>query len=305
MCIRKGLKMIIVNLCGGLGNQMFQYAFARNIQKLRGEKIILDISDLCNDSNPSRKYSLDHFVLNENIALEKSKKYKHIYDSRNIFIRGFQHISPEITYSIMSNFGVYIWDYASYKVVSILNKYKNVYLHGYWQSELYFPNCKEILQHEFQIKKPDFDKQNFELISELRSAGSVCVHIRRTDFLSPQNALMVCGNDYYIKAMEYIEHKIKNPVYYVFSDDIDDVKRNFDFNGRNVKYVGNNNPDYIELSIMAECKYFIIANSTFSWWASYLSDSDEKIIAAPSVWYNDCRDESQLKRDDMTLIENI
>jgi len=98
----------------------------------------------------------------------------------------------------------------------------------------------------------------------------------------------VCSEEYYIKAMKYIESKLENPVFYIFSnthEDIEWIKSNMKFRDKwNIKYVDQNNKDYVELFLMKSCYSFIISNSTFSWWAQYLSENENKIVVAPSIW---------------------
>lgn len=132
----------------------------------------------------------------------------------------------------------------------------------------------------------------------MRAINSVCVHIRRGDFLKNSNNLSVCHEKYYLNAMEFIEDKVDNPIFYIFSDDILDVKNNFKFLGKRIIYVEGKRNDYEEFRLMYNCKHFIISNSTFSWWSSYLGGGDG-IVIAPKKWYEDNTDVSNLIREDM------
>jgi hypothetical protein len=156
-------------------------------------------------------------------------------------------------------------------------------------SESFFVNISETLKRELKFKTPPSLK-NLKFLSELKINNSVCVHIRRGDYTNNQweSKLLVCEFDYYENAMNYISIKESNPVFYIFSnsnDDINWIKQNYKFSFL-VKYVELNNPDYEELRLMTHCNHFILSNSSFSWWASYLADNPNKIVIAPEKWNN-------------------
>jgi len=292
--------VIIVRIFGGLGNQMFQYAFARQIESFLEQPLLLDISGM---KDTFRKYSLDNFILKSDIQIDSSGKYNRYYVPKaNLLLRMGRRFCPDYLYRVASRHGVHIWDQGPYRDVKIA-KHKNVFLYGYWQSELYFQKIKSEIKQEFRFMREPLMK-NKPILAKIEKEDSVCVHVRRTDFLSVQNTLCNCNNDYYLKAMQYLERYIKSPVYYIFSDDMMDVKNNFSFGNRSIIFVEQNNPDYEELRLMSHCKYFIIANSTFSWWASYLATYKNKMVIAPRLWYNDGIDEENVKRKDMILLDN-
>lgn len=277
---------------------MFQYAFARKIQEETGKKIVLDISDF--ESDEQRDYSLDKFKLNKNITIDSSGKYNKIYDKKsNFIIKVLQKISPNLCYKLFSKYDIYIWDFARYKEIKINNLKENIFIHGYWQSNKYFDNMNHILSEELKVKQ--YLLKDNKLYKSIENENSVCVHIRRGDFLLKTNKLTVCTNDYFINAMKIIADKVENCRFYIFSDDIDNVKENFSFNGFDVRFVEENNNDYEELSLMSSCKHFIISNSTFSWWAQYLSESKNKIVIAPSKWYTDDRNNDLVDDSWITL----
>lgn len=294
--------MIVAKIHGGLGNQLFEYAFARSLQNKIGGKLILDISDFKYDK--LRSYSLHHFKLNNDVCTDFSGRYNLKYDQRiNKLIKIGSKLFPELQFALLSRFGIYIWDYAKYIEINV-GRHDKCYLHGYWQGYDYFEDILNIIQTEFQVKE-SVNIKNIQLLNEITTNNSVCVHVRRGDFLSSSNKLINCSNNYYLEAMKYLEENDKNLVYYIFSDDIKDVKEKFTFGDRKVVYVNNNNPDYEELRIMYNCKNFIIANSTFSWWAAVLSQRGNKKVVAPREWYTDKRDVSHLLLDNWKIIDNV
>ncbi|WNR43509.1 alpha-1,2-fucosyltransferase [Paenibacillus roseipurpureus] len=292
--------MIVIKLQGGLGNQMFQYAFGRAIQNKLGGELILDTSDYKFDK--LRKLSLDNFVLNEELKYNNRGSFNILYDQRtNYLIKIFVKFAPNILFSVLSTFGIYIWDDAVFKDFTVSSSNKNIYLHGYWQSERYFKEISSMILKELQVKT-SVKVDNLDIYNLIASTESVCVHIRRGDFLSNSNSLKVCEQEYFLKGMDLIASRVENPVFIIFSDDISDVKRNFDFKGYNINFVEKNNQDYEELQLMYSCKHFIISNSTFSWWAQYLSQNRNKIVIAPKVWYTDGKNSDGLMMDKWIVI---
>lgn len=159
-----------------------------------------------------------------------------------------------------------------------------MFLWGYWQSEDYFKPIKSEIKH---LRVDAFEEgDNKKLAALLKSTNSVCVHVRRTDYLNPSCRLCTYNADYYLKGMELLETKISLPDYYIFTDDIKDVKANFDFGNRNITYI-DEQTDYKSFALMTQCRHYIIANSSFSWWASYLSENETPFIIAPGDWYKD------------------
>ena len=295
--------MIVLKLQGGLGNQMFEYAFARTIQEQKKDKkLILDTSDFQYDKQ--REYSLGHFILNENIEIDSSGKFNLWYDQRkNPLLKVGFKFWPKFQFQTLKLFGIYVWDYAKYIPVDVSKKHKNILLHGLWQSDKYFSQISEIIRKEFAVKDEP-SQGNKAWLERISSANAVCVHIRRGDFLAKGSVLLTCSNSYYLKAMEIISKKVNEPEFFIFSDDIEDVKKIFEFPGYQITLVNQSNPDYEELSLMSKCKHFIIANSTFSWWSSLLSENEDKVIVAPRLWYSDGRDTSALMRDEWIIIDN-
>ena len=106
--------------------------------------------------------------------------------------------------------------------------------------------------------------------------------------------------------MERVKEKVENPVFYIFSntpEDIAWIKEHYDFSEYNVEYVDLNNPDYEELRLMYSCKHFIISNSTFSWWAQYLGEYENKVVVAPSEWNREVDDCSGIYMSGWEIVE--
>jgi hypothetical protein len=164
----------------------------------------------------------------------------------------------------------------------------NVLLEGFWQHHKYYNTIKPQLLEEFTLKE-EYKVGLPALISEIeKNDHSVSLHIRRGDYVSDPNNLDWFGvmpPDYYYQAVDYIKKRISNPVYYIFSDDLDWVKENIRIDGQ-VVYVDieGGKKDYLELYAMSKCRHQVIANSSFSWWGAYLNNRPEKIVIAPARW---------------------
>lgn len=284
--------MIVVNLLGGLGNQMFQYALGRCLSIRKNTELKLDIDSLLNGLGCTyRKYALNVFNIDAEIInnvelghirrLKKNKLYRRLHRfypySKKVFIRereGFKSDS------------------------NIFKCGENVYLEGYWQSEKYFIDIEDVIRKEFTIRLPQ-DQENLLLSNEINNSNSVCVHIRRGDYVTNKNANIyhgICSVEYYHKAIELLlNNGVVNPYFFVFSDDPDWARENLKLKYP-VKIIDINlDKPYEDLRLMSQCKHFVIANSSFSWWGAWLSPSNDKIVIAPKRWItNEARDINDL-----------
>lgn len=290
--------MIRLNLMAGMGNQMFEYAFARALSLEYREKLEINPYFMTLAGFGAGRKSYFNNVLSclnipeEILFLNKKMGYLHGVPDIVEFVTMRKHhdgikLHGEQQFSQMCSKGkIYTDDCFTYYPY-IENKAKIKKIIGYYQSEKYFAPYSPVIKKELLVNKEPSDN-NKRKIEELNSCNAVCVHIRRGDYISNQKneALVVCDENYYRKGMRYIAEQTKNPVFYIFSDNLKEIewiKQNYhlDFD---VQYIELNNPDYEELRLMYQCRHFVIANSTFSWWGSYLSANEDKIIVAPKIW---------------------
>ncbi len=278
--------MIYVNIRGNLGNQLFTYAFARKLQEFSKQKICLNYYNL-KKNKPEYKFSLDKYKLNENVIFESSKPLPWYVSPYFILTRVIRKIMPNIYFYIMSKFGCYMWLGVKYKKVRF-TKHKNYYVDGYWQCDKYFNDIKDIIFQEFQPKEEP-NKENDELYSLIKSTESVCVTIRRGDYVTNpkyKKRFYVCDENYFYKALEELKKYVSNPTLFIFSDDVEWAKHNLKF-GQTMYYETGKDGVCEKIRLMSGCKHFIISNSSFSWWAQYLSENTDKVVVAPSRWYTD------------------
>lgn len=271
--------MIIVRVTGGLGNQMFQYAMYKSLEK-KGKLVKLDSKSFYETKKEHNGYELERiFDIKPN---KPTKEDLEKFDENNI----------STLFKIKRKlFGdkKFVYDTKEYVFNKDVYKLKNSYLNGYWQSIKYFEGIENDIKKDFRFKN-QLDNKNLEILNEIENSNSISIHIRRGDYMSPENYDMygcIATPTYYKKAIKVIEEKVENPTFFVFSNDMDWVKKNIQINSR-VFYIDINsgNGSYKDMQLMSNCKHNIIANSSFSWWGAWLNENKNKIVIAPKKWIN-------------------
>ena len=271
--------MIIVRVTGGLGNQMFQYAMYKSLEK-KGKLVKLDSKSFYETKKEHNGYELERiFDIKPN---KPTKEDLEKFDENNI----------STLFKIKRKlFGdkKFVYDTKEYVFNKDVYKLKNSYLNGYWQSIKYFEGIENDIKKDFRFKN-QLDNKNLEILNEIENSNSISIHIRRGDYMSPENYNMygcIATPTYYKKAIKVIEEKVENPTFFVFSNDMDWVKKNIQINSR-VFYIDINsgNGSYKDMQLLSTCKHNIIANSSFSWWGAWLNENKNKIVIAPKKWIN-------------------
>lgn len=279
--MRKNFKenrgLIIVRIWEGLGNQLFQYAYARSLKE-QGHNVKLDLNKTYdyifkkNRKHYQRQNSIQKFNISlKDINVETYGKYQYIQQDR---------IKDKIIFILAKH---RLWRYKyfeetkncySRKLMTIKGNY---YIKGWFQDERYFSHIRSKLLRELTPKKKI--KISNELKQALANKESVAIHIRRGDYVKIHQTLNMA---YYEKAIEKMKNLYENPIFLIFSDDLAWVKENLNIFDSHI-YVNDNGKlqDYEELFIMSKCKSNIISNSSFSWWGAWLNRNSEKIIIAP------------------------
>ncbi len=264
--------MIIIKLKGGLGNQLFQYAFGRLLTLTKGFKVKYEFSENKNDIQ--REYKLDKFNTKIEFCTEAEKEEtKRPLGKISDFI---DLIDKKILRK--HNIGY---------LPNLLER-KDGYLEGYWQSYKYLEPIKKELLQEITLKN-SLDKKFPDIIEQMKNKKSVSVHIRRGDYVNDSKTKSqhyTFGLEYYEEAFKKIKDLVETPTLFVFSDDIEWVKINLK-SDLPVVYVSDPNmPDYENFFIATYCKHNIIANSSFSFWIAWLNKNQTKIVIAPKKWNN-------------------
>lgn len=279
-------KKICVRLLGGLGNQMFQYAFARYLSLKNNAELKLDVISGFKEDIHQRKYSLSIFNIIENFATKDDLPRFKLPHTEHIGIKGklVRFINNKLP-----DFNNYVIKENSLTFdPSYIQINQSCYLIGYWQSELYFKPISNIIKDEFTAKCKISEESSYYL-TKIANSNSVGIHIRK--YSAPIKKITdkekvfhgILTNDYYQKALGYISHRYKNLELYVFSDDINFAKEILK-SSLPVKFISSGK-DYEDFLLLSGCKHQIIANSSFSWWAAWLNRNDDKIVIAPKNWF--------------------
>lgn len=276
---------MIVRLKGGLGNQMFIYAFVRKMQLSYGIKIKIDKSFFEYIDELGGAFLIDDFDVLYDVASEEEINkvclFKHKQKPRTFLYRVFIFLESKLNkkYYRIKNF-----QYVN--PVELLNY---SYLDGSWQSWKYLDGIENVIKREFVLKKPLSEKINKQ-IAEASNCESVFIGIRKGDYTNPENVKLYgsLSDNYYNEAIKIIKAKHPDAKFYIMSDDIEWVKKNIKFDCepiyRTDEMVGTGQE---EMMFMKSCKHAIISNSTFHWWGAWLIDNPNKIIVAPKEWFAD------------------
>ncbi len=280
--------MKVVKFKGGLGNQLFQYVFMKALA-------------LQDSTHPIKAdFLIYHHVRNDNVhvprILDLNVNIEYATDADLQVVRKFKqrgnpkgYLSKFITAcEIILNRAYYFERDRRHRELSTL--YPFGYLDGYWQSWRHVQGLENELKKELTLKR-EMSPKSLEMIAKIKQTNAVFIGVRRGDYLAtPANIKRYgsFGMDYYSSAIAYIKAREDNPVFYIFSDDIDWVKHNLQFDGDVVyREKEEQTSDTEELLIMASCQHAIIVNSTFQWWGAWLISHPSKIVIAPQKWFAD------------------
>lgn len=276
--------MIVANVIGGLGNQMFQYATARALSLRRSAPLVLDASQF------------GTYTLHQGFELPKV----------------FRIDAPlATTAEVRSLLGLAAYPWAR-RVMSGLpwmplgrkrwvaephfqhwpgldEVPADCYLTGYWQSERYFSDQSEQVRKDFRFCQ-GMDPENERIAAMMSSVPGVSLHVRRGDYASnPRTAAThgLCSPDYYSQALEFIQARVPGIHVFVFSDDLGWVQKNLSLKGCAHTFVQHNRgaSSWRDMQLMSLCRHHIIANSSFSWWGAWLNPHSDKLVTAPQRWF--------------------
>jgi hypothetical protein len=275
--------MIISQIIGGLGNQMFQYAAGRALSLGRGQSLRLDISGFAG-YGLHQGFELQRvFNCSTEIAAEP--------DVRNIlgwpFLSSIRRVVARPGMAAFRRDGFVVEPHFHYWP-EMNHVPQDCYLVGYWQSEKYFQTHTSEIRADFTFKPPLLDR-NAKLAEQIDQVNAVSLHVRRGDYVdnAKTNATHgVCSLDYYRAAIQHVSDRIIRPYFFIFSDDIAWVKDNLKID-MPCQYVDHNQGEesFNDMHLMSLCQHHIIANSSFSWWGAWLNPNANKIILAPKKWF--------------------
>lgn len=281
--------MILVNIMGGLGNQMNQYTMARKLSILLGVDFKLDLATTkYYQKDFVHTYQLNNFNIQENFASPKDlskfiKKGKEFYKLFNQLRRS---AGLSVNKNAIYRPNCYLEPLPPIFREEVLQLPDKTYLRGYFASFKYFDDIREILLEDFSLKNP-LSEKSASALTQIQNANAVSIHFRRGDFLSNADVKAqmegINTDEYYQNAIDYVVQNIDNPHFFIFSDEIDYLKENLKLDYP-VTYMDFNPPQrgFEDMYLMSQCKCNILAGvSSFSYWAAYLNNNPNKIVIIP------------------------
>ena len=268
--------MVIAQIDGGLGNQMFQYALCQSFVS-KGVKVKLDIS----------KFQAGY--LHNGYELERIFSLQEAYCSRREraivkFLSKVLHVLFKHPYKEKRE-----WQWVHHPEV---NNIRFGFLKGYWQSEKYFSVIANIIRAKFAFPMLT-DERNRAVQDAIANNNAVSLHIRRGDYLRPDMGCSL-NIEYYLNAMALMNERVSDPYYFIFSDDIEWARENIK-DGRAMFIDWNIGPNsFVDMQLMSLCSQHIIANSSFSWWGAWLNRNPSKLVIAPGQWMPGMKDEGDV-----------
>lgn len=260
--------MRLIKVTGGLGNQMFIYAFYMQMKK-RFPHVYIDLSDMVH-YHVHYGYEMNH-VFNlprtEFCMNQKLKKVIEFLFFKTILERKQKGAMKPYERS-------YVWPL--------------IYFKGFYQSEKYFEGIKDEVRQAFTFDQSQANEKSLKMLARMDNEdNAVSLHVRRGDYLQAKhwNAIgHICQLPYYQNALSKLKELVAEPVFYVFSDDIDWVKDNLPLENAIFVDWNKGQDSWQDMMLMSHCRHHIICNSTFSWWGAWLDPRKDKIVIAPERW---------------------
>lgn len=276
--------MKIVNILGGLGNQMFQYAFAVALQaKHPSEKIKIDSSGF-------KGYPLHNgFELKRIFDIELPEAS--IKEQMSLFYPLRNYRMWQIGNKVLPHRASTVYEPEDmHYVPELLLNTDSAYYLGYWQTEKYFRDIRPQILDVFTFPPFPLTSKNNEIVGLLQTKNVVSVHVRRGDYVNIGNTQSICTLEYYHQGIKKMKVTVSPEQFLIFSDDIGWCRENLAaaFGDVPCMYVDWNkgSESFCDIQLMSLCKHNIIANSSFSWWGAWLNQNPDKVVIAPSRWMN-------------------
>jgi hypothetical protein len=275
--------MLIIKLQGGLGNQMFQFAFASILAQKNKTKVLIDGSIFERvEKTPGftpRKFELAIFDIHYDWVSE-------------LDVISFHHLSKinKLKKRLGLNYPKRYKEPSFGFQMDALSMRSPVYLKGYFQSYKYYIGYEDFIKQLFSFPVDTLDGINEEVLNTIKNSNSIAIHIRRGDYVNDTITSEYhgsCSLDYYLEALKLLASKNKDFTLVFFSDDNDWVKEQFKDLPYSKIFVDNNKNEnsWKDMLLMSSCSHNVIANSSFSWWSAWLNTNPDKIVIAPKEWF--------------------
>lgn len=273
--------MILVEVMGGLGNQLQQYALYQKLKSL-GREVKLDISWFEDrkkqaDVLASRKLELRYF---KNLPMETCT------ETEKEQLIGRDTLVGKVKRKLLPQSNRHFYESGMYHPEVF--DFENQYLTGFWACEKYYADILPELR-KLIIFPESSNKQNIQTIEKMKQELSVSIHVRRGDYLDKENAAMfggICTEQYYEAAIAYLQEKCPDAHYYIFSDDPAYAREHYQGQQYTVVDWNKGADSFYDIQLMSSCRHNICANSTFSFWGARLNPNPDKIMIRPAKHKN-------------------
>jgi len=281
ICITFAIVMRIVNLLGGLGNQMFQFALYRALQKrFPDERVLVDLHCF-NGYKKHRGFEIDKVfdVTFEKASWREVARLAYPYPNFQSWRIG-SRVLP-VRHTMLKERADFTLE------PTALTRTVDTYYDGYWQHEEYFNDIRDVILQTFRF--PAFaDEQNQQTAERLQTTNSIGIHVRRGDYTHDKLFHDICDLDYYRQAISRMQQATDGELFCIFSDDMAWCREHIAplLAGKAIVYADWNRGERSiqDIHLMSLCRHNIIANSSFSWWGAWLNQNAEKVVVAPAKW---------------------
>lgn len=265
--------MLVVKFQGGIGNQLFEYAFYKELQYL-GKTVYADLSE----------YRVKHQVR----ELELSKLGLHVEEAPRTVLRKLGHLHDSVYDKMMFRI--------KGKKNTVRDEYgqvfnpkyfeeDNVLLDGYWQTKKYFSDVFDEVVSEIDFGS-GLDLENRAIADEMKKRESVSIHMRFGDYVGHKLYSGICTAEYYKKAIACIKKHVISPEFYVITDDEEAASKVLEDEDYTVLRNNRGSDSYKDMYLISSCKHHIMANSSFSWWGVMLDKKKDGVVISPNKWLN-------------------
>lgn len=277
--------MIIIQVAGGLGNQLQQYALYRKFLRL-GKEARLDFSWFTDEKIQEKQKANE--VTDRNLELEYFDRliYETCTKKEKEVLIGSEGLMGKLRRKILPS--TIHWFHESKMYHPEIFSFENMYLSGYFACEKYYGDILHDLREAIQFPINE-NSPNRSAAQEMKTRNSVSVHIRRGDYLKPENKALfgnICTDAYYSSAIKTIKEKVPDAHFYLFSDDSSHLQQKYRGEEYTVVDINHGRDSFYDMWLMSNCKHNICANSTFSFWGARLNGNKNKIMIRPTIHKN-------------------
>lgn len=267
--------MVIIHVMGGLGNQLYQYALSEKLKSL-GKEVKLDLYAYRDAEGEDREWRGLELEWLDGLDYEVCTKAE-----RTVFLDNSMKLTDRVRRKLFGRKSRQVSENRAY--MPEIFDMDDVYLYGFWGCERYYTDILPALREKI-IFPESSNPRNREAMEAMRRENAVSIHIRRKDYLAVADGkryMGICTDAYYESAVKYLSGRVDNPVFYVFSDDVDYARSHYDKPGMHIVDWNTGRDSMHDMELMSRCRHNICANSTFSMWGARLNRHQDKIMIRP------------------------